>query len=54
MDPGPVDCYVLYNKEVHRSSLIWEGNDPGELHCRCCEASFYRNNVLDACIIPYL
>ncbi|RVW86181.1 Serine/threonine-protein phosphatase 7 long form-like [Vitis vinifera] len=40
--------------EVHRSSLIWEGNDPGKLHCRRREASFYRNSVLDAHIIPYL
>ncbi|RVW71030.1 Serine/threonine-protein phosphatase 7 long form-like [Vitis vinifera] len=54
MDPGPVDRSVLYNQEIHRSSLIWEGNDPGELHCRRCEASFYCNSVLDARIIPYL
>ena len=54
MDPGPVDRSVLYNQEIHRSSLIWEGNDPGELHCRRREASFFRNSVLDARIIPYL
>ncbi|RVW66675.1 Serine/threonine-protein phosphatase 7 long form-like [Vitis vinifera] len=33
MDLGPVDRSVLYNQEVHRSSLVWEGNDPGKLHC---------------------
>ncbi|KAL6320286.1 hypothetical protein AAG906_005369 [Vitis piasezkii] len=40
--------------QVHRSSLIWEGNDPGKLHCRRREVGFYRNSVLDAHIIPYL
>ena len=54
MDPGPVDRSVLYNQEIHRSSLIWEGNDPGELRCRRREANFFRNSVLDARIIPYL
>ena len=54
IDPGPIDRYVLYNKEVHQYSLIWEENDPGKLHCRRREANFYRNSVLDACIIPYL
>ena len=28
MDPRPIDCPVLYNHEVHRSSLIWARNDP--------------------------
>ena len=54
MDPGPINHFVLYNQEVHWSLLIWEGNDPGELHCRRHEASFYHNSVLDARIIPYL
>ena len=54
MDLGPVDRSILYNQEVHRSSLIYEGNDPSELHCRRRETSFYRNSVLDAHIIPYL
>ena len=54
MDPGPVDRSVLYNQEIHRSSLIWEGNDPGKLHCRRREASFYLNSILSARIIPYL
>ena len=54
MNPGPVDHSVLYNQEVHRSSLIWEGNDLGELHCQRRETSFYCNSVLDARIIPYL
>ncbi|RVW86233.1 Serine/threonine-protein phosphatase 7 long form-like [Vitis vinifera] len=30
------------------------GNDPGKLHYRRHEASFYHNSVLDAHIIPYL
>ncbi|KAL6336181.1 hypothetical protein AAG906_011063 [Vitis piasezkii] len=50
MDPGPVDRSVLYNQEVHRSLLIWEGNDPGELHCRCREASFYLNINGSTCL----
>ena len=54
MDLGPVDCFVLYNQEVHWYSLTWEGNDHGELHCRRCEANLYCNSVLDAHIIPYL
>ena len=54
MDHGPVDHSILYNQEVHQSLLIWEGNDPGELHCRLCEDSFYYYNVLNARIIPYL
>ena len=54
MDPRPVDRYVLYNQEVHWSSLIWKGNDHGELHYQHREASFYRNSVFDAHIIPYL
>ncbi|RVX07534.1 hypothetical protein CK203_025276 [Vitis vinifera] len=41
IDPGPIDRYVLYNKEVHQYSLIWEENDPGKLHCRRREANFY-------------
>ena len=45
MDHGPVDHSILYNQEVHQSMLIWEGNDPGELHCRCREASFYLNSI---------
>ncbi|KAL6333914.1 hypothetical protein AAG906_039326 [Vitis piasezkii] len=53
MDPEPIDHFVLYNTKVHRSSLIWEGNDPGELHCQHRETSFYRNSVLDVRIIPY-
>ncbi|RVX22429.1 Serine/threonine-protein phosphatase 7 long form-like [Vitis vinifera] len=31
-----------------------EGNDPGKLHCRRREASFYLNSILSARIIPYL
>ena len=54
MDPEPIDRCVLYNQEVHRSSLIWEGNNLGELHCQRRETSFYCNSVLDARIIPYL
>ena len=55
MDPGPVDRSILYNQEIHRSSLIWEGNDLGEFRCRHREAIFfYHNIVLDARIIPYL
>ena len=33
MDPRPVDRSIQYNQEVHLFSLIWEGNDPRELHC---------------------
>ncbi|KAL6325916.1 hypothetical protein AAG906_038407 [Vitis piasezkii] len=44
IDPRPIDHYVLYNQEVHRYLLIWEENDLGELHCRRCEANFYRNS----------
>ena len=54
MDLGLVDCFVLYNQEVHWYSLTWEENDHGELHCRRCEANLYCNSVLDAHIIPYL
>ena len=54
MDPRPVDRSVLYNQEVHQSSLIQERNDPGELHCQRHETNFYHNSVFDAHIIPYL
>ncbi|KAL6317488.1 hypothetical protein AAG906_030241 [Vitis piasezkii] len=51
---GSLLTQLLNDVEVHRSSLIYEGNDPGELHCRRREASFYLNSILSARIIPYL
>ena len=32
--PGPIDDSVLDQQLKHRSTLIWQGEDPGRLKCR--------------------
>ena len=54
MDPGPLDTSILHSQSTHRSSLIFTGQDLGELRCRRREAILHRTIALDDRIIPLL
>ncbi|KAK9127845.1 hypothetical protein Syun_016642 [Stephania yunnanensis] len=54
MDPGPLDTSVLTLQSQHRSTLVWNGQDPGALRVRRRDASFHRMREIDQRIVPYL
>ena len=54
MDPGPLDTSVLHSQSTHRSSLIFTGQDLGDLRCRRREAILHRTIALDDRITPLL
>uniref|UniRef100_A0A5B6ZKM0 Aminotransferase-like plant mobile domain-containing protein n=1 Tax=Davidia involucrata TaxID=16924 RepID=A0A5B6ZKM0_DAVIN len=42
LDPGPIDGSILSLQAEHRSTVIWEGQDPGTFHCRRSDAILKR------------
>ena len=54
MDPGPSDPSVLHDQEIHRSTIVWDGQDSALLHCRRRENAMRRSIPLDQRILPLL
>lgn len=54
LNPGPIDTSVLNAQQSHRSELVWQDRNMGELHCRRREAVVQRTIPLHRLIVPAL